>query len=119
MPCAVAPAPWGPAVLRVHYSWFTVPWWLFEPGPGVALGRLGPELYRGLDAACLAAMTGAVCRFTGAAVEALKAPALHILSRAYVWHIVSTPRQPPAVSLKPLTAPGYYCSYSTTKQTSN
>lgn len=27
----------------LHYSWFTFPWWPFEPRPGVAVGRLAPE----------------------------------------------------------------------------
>lgn len=27
----------------LHYSWFTFPWWPFEPRPGVAVGRPAPR----------------------------------------------------------------------------
>lgn len=38
----VKPRAVGPQCCR-HYSWFTFPWWPFEPRPGVAVGRLAPR----------------------------------------------------------------------------
>lgn len=38
----VKPKALGPQCC-LHYSWFTFPWWPFEPRPGVAVGRMAPE----------------------------------------------------------------------------